>query len=818
MRKTIHLKDSNTKKCLRLFIFLTIILFGTNIMPQSSDIISTGQYHSLSIHTDGTLWGWGSNEEGQLGLGSIISSDNPSQVGTENNWSLVSTGANYTLIIKTDGTLWAMGSNDFGELGDGTNSSKDTPIQIGSDNNWKSVSCGEHHTIATKTDGTLWTWGRNNWGQLGLGNTTNINSPDQLGNDTDWVSITTSSESSFAIKTDGTLWSWGRNSFDNGVLGYSSGSDVVNNPQQVGNENDWKHIEAGFTHALAIKTNGTLWAWGRNSFGQIGNSTYTYQKLPIQIGTDTDWNKVRCGYMHSFAIKNDGTLWDWGNNAYGQSNPDNTDNSNTPQLFNSDTNWLTVSGGETHSISKKTDNTLRTWGNNYNSQLGGGTYIWNIPTPTLINPSNQFEHISAGGNQSSAVTTNGKAWYWGFNNFSLYFFTDIYHSSNIPTTITQDNNWKTTSAGVGFTIAIKDDGTLWGWGNNNDGQIGNGQGGTISSIETTPSQIGNDTDWQKTSSGSPTMAIKTNGTLWAWGGGHLGDGTTDGSLVPIQIGNDTNWTHISRGNEHTLAIKSDGTLWAWGVNNNGTLGNGQMFGELLTPTKIGTDSDWNSVSAGKVHSLAIKNDGTLWSWGLNSRGQLGYSGTRSTTPKQVGVDTDWQKIDAGKGLFSLGIKNESTLWSWGENTFGQLGDGTFANRTVPMQIGTDNNWQNVSAGTTHVVGIKINNEVWSWGNNFRGQLGIRNSVIAIDFATLTTDGFLANNQSIKLYPNPTTDFVEISTNSSIDIINIFSLLGKNITVDVDDNRINMTKVPKGIYILLVKTKDNKEYHFKVIKE
>jgi len=176
--------------------------------------ISCGSYHVSAVKTDGTLWSWGRNDLAQLGLGDTTNRSSPVQVGTNTDWSGVSCSSNdveyHSLATKTDGTLWAWGYNYHGALGLGVTIIRKTPVQVGSLADWSGVSCGSDHTLATKTDGTLWSWGANGSGQLGLGDTTDRSSPLQVGSLTDWSSISCGASHSLAIKTDGTLWTWGR--------------------------------------------------------------------------------------------------------------------------------------------------------------------------------------------------------------------------------------------------------------------------------------------------------------------------------------------------------------------------------------------------------------------------------------------------------------------------------------------------------------------------------------------------------------------------------------------------------------------------------
>jgi alpha-tubulin suppressor-like RCC1 family protein len=332
-------------------------------------------------------------------------------------------------------------------------------------------------------------------------------------------------------------------------------------------------------HNLVIKTDGALWAWGQNNENQIGNNLSTNQLTPLQIGTDNSWISLSAGTYYSVGIKSDGTLWAWGDNDYGQSSP-----SGTPQMIGSDNDWVAV------------------------------------------------------------------------------------------------------SAGLGFTSAIKSDGTLWIWGFNMYGQLGNGT--TVNS--NTPAQVGTDTDWVAVSNGSQhVMALKSDGTLWAWGmddQGCLGLGNLSDQHIPVQVGTANDWTKIYAGYSSSAAIKSDGTLWVWGYNEYGMIGDGTTTNKQ-SPIQIGSDTNWKSVAI-TTHTMAIKTDGTLWAWGRNNYGKIGngLSSGNQLTPVQIGTDTDW--VQAIPGFeHSIAIKGNGTIYTWGHNNFGQLGDGTTVDKIVPTQIG-----------------------------------------------------------------------------------------------------------------------------------
>jgi alpha-tubulin suppressor-like RCC1 family protein len=214
--------------------------------------------------------------------------------------------------------LWLWGYNNFGQLGDNTIAGKSSPVQtISAGTNWKLVGGGFYHTAAIKTDGTLWTWGRNSFGQLGDNTAVNNSSPVQtIAGGTNWKQVSGGGFHTAAIKTDGTLWLWGRN--DNGQLGDNTIAGKSSPVQTIAGGTNWKLVGGGWYHTAAIKTDGTLWTWGRNTYGQLGDNTVANKSSPVQtIAGGTNWKQVSCGANHTTAaIKTDGTLWTWGQNAY----------------------------------------------------------------------------------------------------------------------------------------------------------------------------------------------------------------------------------------------------------------------------------------------------------------------------------------------------------------------------------------------------------------------------------------------------------------------------------------------------------------------
>jgi alpha-tubulin suppressor-like RCC1 family protein len=284
--------------------------------PTPAQRLATGSQHTLALRADGSLWGWGQNDTGQLGDGTTLTRTSPVRVGTATDWLALAAGASHSLARKADGSLWAWGSNGSGQLGDGTTLTRTSPVRVGTAGDWLALAAGASHSLARKTDGSLWAWGYNGYGQLGDGTFANRTTPVQVGTATDWAAVAAGGSHSLALKADGSLWAWGSNG--SGQLGDGSVVYYRSSPVRVGTATDWLAVAAGASHSLALKADGSLWAWGNNGFGQLGDGTGANRSSPVRVGTDADWAAVAAGAYHSLALKADGSLWAWGWNYYGQ--------------------------------------------------------------------------------------------------------------------------------------------------------------------------------------------------------------------------------------------------------------------------------------------------------------------------------------------------------------------------------------------------------------------------------------------------------------------------------------------------------------------
>ena len=308
-------------------------------------------YQSMASKTDGTLWLWGRNQYGSIGNSTPAASyqSSPIQIpGT--NWTgtydTMSCGYSTTRAIKTNGEMWSWGYNGSGNSGVNNRTHYSSPVQVPG-TTWAVTAGTSYAEYAIRTDGTLWSWGYNVQGALGLNqpHPTKISSPTQVPGTT-WSKISCGERNAFALKTDGTFWVWGRN--ETGWLGLNEGANPgpsKSSPCQIPGTTWTSNYAVTLQGALAIKTDGTLWSWGKNNWGSLGHNNQTDYSSPVQIGSETTWSSVKVGGAYKVrAIKTDGTLWSWGYNNQGQLGDNSTVHRSSPVQVGSDTTWSKIGG------------------------------------------------------------------------------------------------------------------------------------------------------------------------------------------------------------------------------------------------------------------------------------------------------------------------------------------------------------------------------------------------------------------------------------------------------------------------------------------
>ena len=719
---------------------------GTNITINGSGFTSKftkivgGDGFSVGLKNDGTVWAWGDNYNGQLGNGSYGNSLVPVQVAGLSGITSIASSGYHSLALKNDGTVWAWGYNYYGELGNNTQINSNIPIQVNSLTGISAIQTGYYHSLALKNDGTVFAWGYNVNGQIGIGNTQNQPLPIQVANLSGITSIASSGYHSLALKNDGTVWAWGL--ADAGQLGDPTGYNYE--PIEVLGVNNVTSIATGDRHSLALKNDGTLWAWGSNSTGQLGNGTAdgNSNTVPTEVSGISNVSTIAATYDSSFILKNDGTVWAWGSNSDGLLGDGTGVDSYVPIQPIGATNVTSLSVGYGHPFLFKSNNTVLAWGWNYTGQLGDGTTNSALsPIVTLL------PQVSIDGNsctnttvfsntQISCTTPAGTA---GAKDISVYV--EGYYTGNLSSAFTYNAPFALTSVtpnngstAGGTSITLNGSGFL-----NTPSHLQISIGGSnCTSINVVSStQVTCVTPSAGITGAKDVVVTNGDGQIATLTGGYTYTGsicsitplspssgsTLGGTNVTLTGSGFVNqFTKVAGGYGHSLALKDDGTVWSWGMNNKGQLGDGTTT-QRLTPVQVSGLSGITSIAANTYQSFALKNDGTVWAWGDNGYGQLGDGTTTDRlTPVQVSGLSGITSINAGT-FHSLALKNDGTVWAWGDNGYGQLGDGTTTQQLTPVQVSGLSGVTNIHTGYNNSFASKSDGTTWAWGWNNSGQLG-----------------------------------------------------------------------------------------------
>ncbi|MFZ2188749.1 MAG: ELWxxDGT repeat protein [Candidatus Moraniibacteriota bacterium] len=775
---------------------------GTNSNTQSSNsavsLLGTvnqvveGDTHTCALKPDGTVFCWGSNTSGYLGDNTTGDRYVPVQVvgvgGSGNLTSIVQIAAGYThtCALKSDGSVYCWGGNNNGQLGDNSLVQRTAPVQVlgvdGVDTlaGVSQIVARSSHTCALKSDGSVYCWGYNGTGQLGDNTVARKLTPTQVlgvggtGNLTDVSRISAGNQHACALKSDSTVFCWGGNG--NGQLGDNSTIQALTPVQTkgvggVGYLTDATQLESNGNSSCVTKSDESVFCWGGNDYGQLGDGTTVGSSpwgrlTPVQVrgvggtGFLTGVSKVALGAYHTCAVKPDGSTFCWGRNNYYQLGDGTNVIKTTPvQVLGVGgvgnlADIRQIAGGTFHTCALKSDGLAYCWGYNSNGQLGD-TSVTTRSTPVYVRTVGDIasaSQISAGPYHSCAAKSDGSAYCWG-DGSSGKLGNNSSSGSSAPVQVVDvgGTGYLTSvsqvATGDSHSCALKTDGTVYCWGSNSSGQIGD----NTTSIRYTPVQVkgvggsGFLTGVSSVEAGSfHTCAVKTDNTVFCWGSngtGQLGDNTTTQRNAPIQVlgvggaGNLTSVSRVSAGMAHTCAAKIDGTAYCWGYNLNGRLGDNSTTQRPAPVQVLGSLTGVNQISAGDAHTCAVKSDGAAYCWGLNTNGRLGdNSTTQRLIPTQVkgvggaGTLAGVSRIASGYA-YSCAAISDGSAYCWGLNTNGQLGDNTVVQKLAPIQVlgvgGSGNlaGASDVTTGNAHSCTFESGNTVYCWGNNGNGQLG-----------------------------------------------------------------------------------------------
>ncbi len=700
-------------KSMRNLLGLAVAVFATaTIAPAHAASVAAGGWHALALDASGAVRSWGRDTYGQLGLGRLGGSALPVRVAGISNIKAADTGGLHIVALASDGSVWAWGKNSDGQLGDGTSAIRTRPVQVAGLAAVIAVSAGAEHSLALKADGSVWAWGANRLGQLGIGYGPSQPAPVRVQGLDRIVAISAGERFNLALRDDGSVWSWGDGSQyqlgDGSSLGRAHAAQVTGLPPALG-------IDASSYRAVAAASDGTVWTWGQS----------LDRARPSQVQGYSGIAAVAAGREHVLAIDAGAAVWASGSNTWGQLGRGTVSDVlfNAPAAVAGVTGAVAVAGGSDSSFALRADGVMLAWGHNLFGQLGDGTNA-NRGNAVVVPGLPPIAAISAATYSTVAVARDGSVWVWGLN-YSGVFGDGVAVDRSSPARLTALPKATGLSSAGFHAAAVTESGEVWSWGNNNTGQLGDGTASTSPRGQPMPVAGASDVvavaAGGETPFGGHTVAIKRDRTLLAWGSnfsGQLGSGTTSPGPVtsPIAVAGIADVGAVAAGDGYTLALKTDGTVWIWG----GVApynASGPSPQNPYLPSRVAGLDRIVAVAAARSNALALRDDGTVWSWGA-------YEGTPASGPSLNRIEElgDIVAIATGGG-HSLAVQRDGTVWAWGVNFAGQLGDGTRTNRAVPARVAGLSGVVEVSAASGLSLARKADGSLWAWGANTYGQLG-----------------------------------------------------------------------------------------------
>ena len=686
----------------------------------SATAIACKSYTSTVLLADGTVRAFGKNNNGQLGVNDLVSRLTPVQVfGISSSASALGCGSYYAAVILTDGSVRTFGANDQGQLGVNDTTSRLTPVQVVAvvPTFSSKVACGQYFTAVLLADGTVRTFGQNADGQLGVNDTTSRLTPVQVfGISSSATAIACGGFHTAVLLTNGTVRTFGRDA--NGQLGISGDSNPRQTPVQVfGISSSATAVACGRFHTTVLLADGTVRTFGYNNFGQLGVNDTTTRNTPVQVLNISIATAVASGNQHTAVLLADGTVRTFGRNDFGQLGVNDTTSRLTPvQVFGISSSAVAVACGTYNTAILLADGTVRTFGTNTNGQLGidvnGGTR----QTPVQVfGISSSATAVACGQYHTIVLLADGTVRAFGFNSGGQLGVNDT-TSRQTPVQVFGISSSATAVAcGVFLTAVLLADGTVRTFGRNLQGQLGVND--TTSRL--TPVQVLNITTAVTPSPVTFLTSAATSITLAA-SAGQIWTSSATGVARTLA-------GSVAGGSYHTAVVLKDGTVRTFGQNGNGQLGAGDTT-TRLTPVQVSGITSATAVAGGFQHTATLLADGTVRTFGKNNFGQLGVNDTTSRqTPVQVfGISSSAVAVACGE-YFTAVLLSDGTVRTFGYNNYGQLGVGDATNRSTPVTVLNISTATAVAVSGSHTAVLLANGTVRTFGYNAFGELGVNDT-------------------------------------------------------------------------------------------
>ena len=648
-------------------------------------------------------WGIGDASE-QLGNGvGALPTNAPYAVVNGDGFVQASTSGSTGCGVKENGTVWCWGADAIGQLGNGaTTGNQGIMTQAVGITNAVKVSTTLVHSCALLADGQIMCWGSNGQGQLGTGDTTTSTVPVKATTYNDFTDVATAiygaTATTCGLRYSGSVICWGEGS--GGELGNGANADSLS-PVPVSNISDFVMITGSINnssagaHFCGVAKSGTAYCWGSEKGAEFGNGATGSSNVPSPVSTYTDWKQISTMNTVTCGVRANGLGYCWGTETAGNLGNGATSTAQaTPVQLDTNAPFKKIEPSLSASCGIASNNALYCWGSNVSGYLGmpslSGTYV----SPVAVNGRNVID--------LSVSSTN------------FLIIMDETATDSIPA----DKNLNLISAGRETSCAIIKDGGAACWGDDTNGELGNG---AITGTQYTPTAVNDAGPWtQITNSLGGTIAtfacgLKGDASAWCWGygaDGQLGNGTSS-QTSPVVVDNvNRKWSQISAGSGFACGIEPDGDLYCWGI------------GIGATPTQVQAGKVWTKISAGKTNSCGITNDGNAWCWGQDALGQLGNgSATTTTQTNAVQVSGRGPWVDIAAGDVTCGIKANGSLWCFGEGSDYMNGNNSTTDYAYPQPVISGGQYIDVSVGYDHACAMRTDYTAYCWGLNGTGQIG-----------------------------------------------------------------------------------------------
>jgi alpha-tubulin suppressor-like RCC1 family protein len=615
-------------------------------------------------------------------------------------WVTLAPGDHHVLALRSDGSMWAWGGNRLSELGDGTSIHRPTPVQVQVEDNprFTAIAAGHHHALAVDSEGNLWSWGDNSYGRLGDGTTIKQSRPRKVAfpGGRRLRAVAAGVNHSLAVAGDDSVWAWGAN--NRGQLGTGQRLTSIT-PVRISALDGRRIIAvaAGSEHSLALGADGVLWAWGFNETGQVGNGTVSDQLVPVAVLTQV--TSMAAGLAHTVARLSNGRVWRWGDIWRRDLAP-----VQMPDL----SNVRAISAAGVHSLAVLDDGSVRGWGGNWGGQLTGTNPAdLQCESGCVISLPGRAKQVYAAYQSSLALLEDNTVWGWGENDLGQ-LGNGLMAQRGTAVRVSALSGIVSAATGRGYSLAVHADGSVWSWGGNWHKVLGTEE----NKHRPHPEQLLSLPATTAVSGGfHHAFALpRFGGGLWTW------PPLSQLPTLPQTV------TQISAGGTHKLALGEGGSVWAWGDNSNGELGDG-TYEYREVPTLVLGLPTISAISGGWGHSLALDREGSIWAWGRNDTGQLG-DGSRVARnhPARVALPVRIKSISAGS-MYSLALDENHYVWVWGANYSGQLGVEPVSNQWLPIRNPYLSDIVEIAAGHQHSLARRRDGVVFAWGNNTWSQVG-----------------------------------------------------------------------------------------------